>query len=151
MSFTTRTAAVPTGLDTTKRPHRPWLHFCLHFGEMVVAMVVGMVALGAAVHAGLSALGVPDLFHRTDVSTLVMATNMTIGMSLWMRIRGHGRAAIGEMAAAMYMPFVLLFVPFWAGLVSGETVMIGGHVLMVPAMIVAMLRRRSEYQGHHRS
>jgi hypothetical protein len=30
------------------------------------------------------------------------------------------------MGAAMYIPFIILFVPFWAGLLSGHLVMIGG-------------------------
>jgi hypothetical protein len=130
--------------------HRtPWIRFARHFAEMVVAMVVGMLALGAAVNAALSALGVPDLFDRADLNALVMATNMTIGMSLWMRLRGHGWPSIAEMGAAMYVPFIALMVPFWAGLVSGHVVMMGGHALMLPAMVVAMLHRRDEYTGHH--
>ncbi|MHC8503747.1 hypothetical protein ACVGVP_09520 [Pseudonocardia artemisiae] len=40
-----------------------------------------------------------------------MATNMTIGMSLWMRYRGHGWRSITEMGASMYIPFIVLFVP----------------------------------------
>jgi copper chaperone CopZ len=126
-----------------------WGPFVRHFLEMVVAMVVGMVVLGAVVNLTLSALGSPDLFHRADVSALVMATNMTIGMSLWMAYRKHTWASIAEMGVAMYVPFVVLFVPFWAGLLSGDALMIAGHVLMLPLMVVAMLRRRDEYTQHH--
>jgi hypothetical protein len=53
------------------------------------------------------------------------------------------------MAGAMYVPFLLL--PFWAGLLSGASVMAGGHILMVPCMILVMLHRRREFaQEHHR-
>jgi hypothetical protein len=127
-----------------------WGLFVRHFLEMVVAMVVGMVVLGAAVNLTLSLIGTPDAFHRADVGALVMATTMTIGMSLWMGYRKHTRASIAEMGAAMYIPFVVLFVPFWAGLLSGGALMIAGHVLMLPLMAVAMLRRRDEYTQHHR-
>jgi copper chaperone CopZ len=127
-----------------------WWPFARHFLEMVVAMVVGMVVLGVVVDLILSALGNPALFHRTDVSALVMATNMTIGMSLWMAYRKHTWAGIAEMGAAMYLPFVVLFVPFWAGLLSGGALMMAGHALMLPLMAVAMLRRRDEYTQHHR-
>jgi hypothetical protein len=79
-----------------------------------------------------------------------MATDMTIGMSLWMRYCGHGWASIAEMAGAMYLPFVALFGPYWAGLVSGDTMLLAGHVLMLPCMVAVMLRRRDEYSQNHR-
>jgi hypothetical protein len=116
---------------------------------MVVAMVVGMMVLGPLVNLALPLLGASGLSQRADVGSLVMATNMTIGMSLWMRYRKHTWASIAEMGAAMYLPFVLLLVPFWAGLLSGGGLMTAGHVLMLPLMVVAMLRRRDEYTQHH--
>jgi hypothetical protein len=48
----------------------------------------------------------------------------------------------------MYVPFVLLLVPYWAGVLSGEGVILAGHVLMLPAMVLAMLRRPAEHTGH---
>ncbi|MFG3685508.1 DJ-1/PfpI family protein [Micromonospora sp. NPDC047740] len=113
---------------------------------MVVAMLVGMFALRP-----LWALALPGAIERTDVRTLAMATGMAIGMAVWMRVRGHGWAGIGEMATAMYAPFIVLLVPYWFGAVSAGVVMTGGHVLMVIAMVAVMLRRRSEYtRGGHR-
>src|SRR5262249_4984476 len=89
----------------------PWRHFVWHFAEMVGAMAVGMLVLGLALKP---LLGLSDLFQRADLSALVMATNMTIGMSVWMRYRGHSWASTAEMGAAMYIPFAVLLVPFWA-------------------------------------
>jgi hypothetical protein len=84
-------------------------------------------------------------------AALAMATDMAIGMAVWMRVRSHGWAGIGEMTAAMYAPFIVLLVPYWFGAVSAGAVMAGGHVLMVVAMVAVMLRRRSEFtQGGHR-
>ena len=123
----------------------PWRHFVRHFLEMVVAMAVGMGVLGLAETPLTDHFGV---FQRTDLSVLVMATNMTIGMSLWMRYRRHGWASIAEMGVAMYLPFVVLLVPYWAGLLSGGMLMMGGHALMLVAMAAAMLRRREEYVRH---
>jgi hypothetical protein len=134
------------GLGAPARSRAPRRHFVRHFVEMVVAMVVGMVVLGLALKP---LLGLSDVFQRADLSALVMATNMTIGMSLWMRYRGHGWASIAEMGAAMYVPFAVLLVPFWAGVLPGHMIMIGGHALMLPAMAVAMLHRRAEYAGGH--
>jgi hypothetical protein len=78
-----------------------------------------------------------------------MATNMTLGMSLWMAYRKHSWPSILEMGAAMYLPFIVLLVPYWAGQLSGGVIMMGGHALMLPAMLAAMLLRRREYTGLH--
>ncbi|RSM81121.1 hypothetical protein DL991_09220 [Amycolatopsis sp. WAC 01375] len=116
------------------------LHFTRHAVEMLLAMVAGMIVLEPV----WSFLW-PGLAGNVTASALVMATNMSLGMALWMRIRRHRWASIAEMSAAMYVPY-LLFMPFyWTGLVSGSTMMTAGHVLMVPAMLAAMVRRRAEY------
>ena len=126
----------------------PYLRFTLHYLEMVVAMFVGMFALGPL--WSLAAPGVTDNPAAAGLSVTVMATNMTIGMGAWMAIRRHAWLRIAEMAAAMYLPFVALLVPYWLGAISGGAVMIGGHVLMFPAMLAAMLWRRDEYSHGHR-
>ena len=73
---------------------------------------------------------------------------MTVAMAGWMRFRGHGRPATLEMSAAMYVPFLVLFPPLWLGVLSGHTMMLLGHMLMLPAMAAAMLLRPAEYAGH---
>ena len=124
---------------THSRGRRTW-HLVRHYLEMLVAMVVGMVALGP-----LEALVWPGLDDRVDVHAIVMATNMAIGMGAWMRFRGHSWPAVMEMSAAMYVPFAVLLVPYWAGAVSGEFLFTAGHVLMLPAMALAMWWRLEEY------
>jgi hypothetical protein len=121
------------------RSHQVW-HLVRHYLEMVVAMVVGMIALGPVWQ-----LVWPGLSGHVGAHALVMATDMAIGMGGWMRFRGHSWPAIGVMSAAMYLPFLLLLVPFAAGAVTGETVMTAGHLLMLPAMALAMAYRRHEY------
>jgi flagellar biosynthetic protein FliP len=111
-----------------------------HYVEMVVAMVVGMVVLGPV-----WGLLWPSYGDRLEVMVLVMATDMAIGMAAWMRFRGHAWRGTLEMCAAMYVPFLLLLPPYWAGMVSGDVVMTAGHVLMLPAMALVMWWRRSEY------
>ncbi|WP_433263222.1 hypothetical protein ACQPZF_31620 [Actinosynnema sp. CS-041913] len=108
-----------------------------HFLGMLVAMVVGMVALDPV--WGLAV----DLPDRADVGALVMATNMTIGMSLWMWFRRHPWREVVEMGAAMYVPFLVLLGPFWAGWVSGSFLMAAGHLLMLPCMALVMWRHRA--------
>ncbi|GAB3745442.1 hypothetical protein GCM10027598_82050 [Amycolatopsis oliviviridis] len=123
-----------------KTRNRAVLHFIRHAVEMLIAMVAGMIVLEPV----WSFLW-PGLAGNVTASALVMATNMSLGMALWMRIRRHGWASIAEMSAAMYLPYVLFLPFFWTGLVSGTTLMTAGHVLMVPAMLAAMVRRRAEY------
>ncbi|KAB8194712.1 AraC family transcriptional regulator [Nonomuraea phyllanthi] len=117
--------------------------FVWHYIEMVIAMGLGMLLLGMVWSAVL-----PEI-TRTDVAVLVMAADMTIGMAVWMAVRRHSRAAIAEMSLAMVLPFVVLLVPYWFGVLPGHLVMSLGHLLMFVLMAVAMLRRRDEYLHHH--
>lgn len=122
-----------------------WRHFLRHAAEMVAAMLVGMALLDPIWGAVL------DLAGRPDLVALISATDMTAAMTVWMLYWGHGRARVVEMAAAMYVPFLALIVPFWLGLLPGEHIAMGGHVLMLPAMAAAMLVHRDEYSGPHGS
>lgn len=117
---------------------------------MVLAMMVGMAVLGMIERVICAALGQAGFFDDHDgLWAPLMAMNMTVGMAAWMRYRGHGWAPIGEMSAAMFAPVALLIAPFWAGVVSGDTLLGGTHMLMIPAMVLAMLHRRDEYAEHH--
>ena len=120
-----------------------------HYLEMVVAMVVGMMVLGPAESVLLDPVGWAELRAHPEIRALVMATNMTVAMVAWMRLRGHGWAATAEMAVAMYLSFLVLFPPLWLGVLSAAGLMALGHVLMLLAMAAVLLRRRTEYSGHH--
>jgi flagellar biosynthetic protein FliP len=144
--MTTTTAPQPGTAPTTS----PWRQlrtrrFALHYAEMLVSMGAGMVLFG-----WLESFLPVDLMARGDVGAVVMATNMSLGMGLWMRIRRHPWAGIAAMSAAMYVPFAVLLVPFWAGLISSGTLMLAGHALMLPAMALAMLRPSAGH-GHGRA
>jgi flagellar biosynthetic protein FliP len=128
---------------TTAPASRPTWHatltdrgFVVHYGQMLVAMIVGMVVLGP-----LSML----VDSGVEVHTLLMATWMSIGMAAWMAWRRHAWPAIAEMSLAMYLSFAVLVPAYWLGALSGDGVMVAGHVIMLPAMALAMLRRREEY------
>ena len=120
-----------------------------HFLEMVLAMVVGMAVLGGLVSLVCSALGHSDLLDHMALLALLMPTYMTIGMTVWMRHRRHNWRMVTEMAAAMYAPFLILLVPFGAGLISGGALLAAGHLLMLLCMFAAMLYRRDEYSQDH--
>lgn len=109
-------------------------------------MVAGMLLLGPARAALGAALGLAPA--APGVGALLMATDMSVGMTLWMAYRGHSAAAIGEMVLAMYAPVGLLLVAYRIGLLDAGTLLAGTHLLMVPAMAAALLRRRAEYAHH---
>jgi flagellar biosynthetic protein FliP len=146
----TTTSMTSTAIDGSVRRHYHAIgRFTWHFLEMVIAMAVGM-ALGPVGALLDYAFGV-ELSSHPASHAIVMATDMAIGMAVWMRIRGHNRRSIGEMSAAMYLPFVMLLVPYGLGYLSGGALIGVGHILMLPAMLVAMLARRDEYGAHHHS
>ncbi len=145
MHSETPTSSAPTDASA-HLPHRPRAKkFVLHFLEMVVAMAVGMVVLHPVWMFVLDAIGAAGLMRNPYTGALIMATNMTVAMSAWMRFRGHRRRPVAEMAAAMYVPFLVLFVPMAFELIDKGALMLWGHVLMLPAMAAAMLLRPYEY------
>ncbi|WP_052112213.1 hypothetical protein [Knoellia subterranea] len=123
--------------------------FWWHYVEMVLAMLVGM-GLFWPVWIGLFALlGRPELMERGDLAAVRMAVNMTAGMAIWMRIRGHGARDIVEMSVAMSAPFFVLLIPYWMGALSADALMWAAHGLMFVTMLLAMWWRRDVYSADH--
>ncbi len=123
-------------------------HFVRHFAEMFLAMMVGMMVLGGLDRGILSAFGTSVSHVRNsapEVFALVMALNMTIGMTLWMRYRRHSWAMCAEMGGAMFLPAIAALILFWCSVIHSNSV--GGVEMgvMLPAMIAVMLVRRTEY------
>ena len=123
--------------------------FAWHYVQMLAAMGLGMLVFHPLFGLVASGTGWAGTYARDDVSAMMMATSMVVGMSLWMWFRACSRAAIVEMAVAMYLPFVVLLVPLWLDVISRGFLMLVGHLLMLVTMFLAMLYRRSEYEMHH--
>jgi hypothetical protein len=121
--------------------------FLRHYLEMVAAMVVGMVVLGAAVRGVLALAGLEFPAQYPELLALEMAVDMSVGMVAWMRHRGHGWAATLEMAGAMFAPLVALFPLLWLGLIAGDSLMVLEHLAMLPLMYLVMRYRRAAYGG----
>ncbi|WP_192809569.1 DUF6010 family protein [Actinomadura rudentiformis] len=138
-----------TRQKTRQKTSSSALRFIGHYVEMVIAMVVGEMLFAGVWTTGSVLLGEPGFLTRPDVDSLVMATNMSLGMAIWMRVRGHAWPGIAEMSAAMYVPFLVLFPALWTGALSASDFMMWGHMLMMGAMLLVMLRRRTEYAGSH--
>ena len=130
-------------MTTARAPRPTWRatltdrRFVVHYLHMLAAMIVGMVLLGP-----LSMLVGPV---GVEADALLMATSMTAGMAAWMAWRRHTWPAVAEMSLAMYASFAVLLPAYWLGALSGSGVILAGHVLMLPAMALAMLHRREAY------
>ena len=131
--------------EASPRTGRSTRRFVLHYGEMVLAMLVGMVTLYPLWQLATASLEGTSWVTRTEVEMLVMATAMTLPMAGWMLHRGHRVQPILEMSAAMYAGFVVLFPLLWVGGLDEMGLMMWGHTLMPAFMLGAMLRRRQEY------
>lgn len=116
-------------------------------------MIVGMIVLGAAfreLHVLVFGNGFDDAWQdHTELATFAMAFNMTLPMVAWMRHRHHTWERCGEMAAAMFVPAIVLLVLFWLGVIPADAVLPLQMALMLPSMVVAMLYRVDEYSGPH--
>ncbi|MGW7484861.1 hypothetical protein ACWGH8_40560 [Nonomuraea muscovyensis] len=125
---------------------RGWWPFFRHYLEMVAAMFVGMAVLGAAVRGGMALAGL-EFPARPEPAVLEMAVDMSVGMIVWMRYRGHGWAGTLEMAGSMFVPALVLFPLLWTGVIPAGSLLLLEHVVMLPLMLLVMLRRRDEYGG----
>jgi hypothetical protein len=146
-----RPSGSTAGRLTMLRRGSPTRNFLRHYGEMVVAMFLGMFVLGGAGAGLLSIVGVQVSDWDSEAPELLllgMAFTMTVPMVAWMRHRGHGWRPASEMAAAMFAPGVAATVLLWAGLVEDtDTLLTIQHVAMLAAMLAVMLLRRDEYTG----
>jgi hypothetical protein len=126
--------------------HR-WWRFLRHYLEMVAAMLVGMVVLGAALRGGLALAGLRYPVGYPELVALEMAATMSAGMLVWMRHRRHRWASTLEMAGAMFAPAAALIPLLWLGAIAGDTLLALEHLAMLPLMFLVMWRRRAEYGG----
>jgi hypothetical protein len=118
----------------------------LEYLAMVAAMLLGMVALDAA-----RLLVLPGVHLVVELETLMMLVGMSAGMTAWMAFRRHGLRSIAVMCASMGVPFLVLLPLHWAGAISAGTLMTAGHLLMLPAMALAMpfAHRHGEHAAAH--
>jgi hypothetical protein len=119
----------------------------MHFGEMVLAMLLGMGVFAVVDNAILIPMGFPYLSSRfsPEAYSLAMAVSMTVPMMAWMRIRKHTWRMSAEMAGAMIVPTVLLIAVCWIAHLPSKVLLTGTHILMLPAMLAVMLYRWGDY------
>jgi hypothetical protein len=121
-------------------------HFLRHYGEMVLAMFLGMAVLGLPADWAMRSIGADsDAFMFLE-----MATTMTVPMVGWMVYRGHGWRANAEMSASMFVPAFAVIGLLSTGILSDIGILMAAeHVVMLLAMAGVMLARPDEYIHHH--
>jgi hypothetical protein len=119
--------------------------FGLHLAEMLIAMLVGMVALGGAIEGTLALAGGSLADASASLAAVVIAVNMTVPMIWWMHYRGHPARHNVEMAASMVVPTAVVIALDWLGAIPSNSVIMAQHVVMVPAMVGVMLWRYDHY------
>ena len=146
VSTTDTGGKVSTTLTAKLTPLRQTVRFLVHFGEMGLAMLLGMVVLGIIN----SAILVPMGYHLSqfpEVYTLAMAFAMTVPMVAWMWFRGHSWRHSAEMTAAMFVPAAVCIGVCSLGLLPRTTMLSWYHLLMWVAMLGVMLYSWSDYAG----
>jgi hypothetical protein len=121
-------------------------HFLRHYGEMVLAMFLGMAVLGLPADWAMRSIGADsDAFMFLE-----MATTMTVPMVGWMIYRGHGWRANAEMSASMFVPTFAVIAVLTSGILTDLGVLMAAeHIVMLLAMAGVMLLRPQEYIHHH--
>ena len=148
--FTDNEGTISTTITAQPTRIRQTLRFLQHFGEMVLAMLLGMGVFALVNGLILIPLGFPYLSARLFPYTYAaaMAVAMTVPMVAWMRIRKHTWRLSVEMAGAMLVPTVLLIAVCSLGHLPRTVLITGVHILMVPTMLAAMLYRWRDYTRH---
>jgi hypothetical protein len=141
-------AEIDTTIASQPSRGRQTLRFLRHFGEMVLAMLLGMVMFDVVNGAILVPIGFAYLSDSPAAYALAMAVAMTVPMVAWMRIRKHAWRLNAEMAGAMIVPTLVLIGVCALGLLPRTSLMLGTHLLMVPAMLAIMLYRWHDYSCH---
>jgi hypothetical protein len=135
------------GNDVTERGSKR--AFARHFGEMVLAMLLGMVVLGGFAELAFALSGSSLSDQPGGFQIVLMGFNMTVPMVIWMSYRGHARVQNMEMAASMVIPTLVAAALAWAGALGTAAGLGVQHAAMIPAMLGVMLWRYERYSQHH--
>jgi uncharacterized membrane protein YhaH (DUF805 family) len=146
MNHNAATLTMDAGLSTGSRSKRA---FARHFGEMVLAMFLGMVVLGGLAQLVFAVFGSSPSDQSGGFQVMLMGFNMTVPMVIWMSYRGHDRARNAEMAASMIVPSLFAAIVAWAGVLGDAGALALQHGVMIPAMLAVMLWRYEDYSQTH--
>jgi hypothetical protein len=146
MSHDSATLSLNAGVSSGSGSKRA---FARHFGEMVLAMFLGMVVLGGLAELGFALSG-SSLSHQAGgIQVMLMGFSMTVPMVLWMSYRGHAAARNVEMALSMIVPSFAAAALALAGVLGSGAALGVQHAVMIPAMLGVMLWRYQDYSHPH--
>jgi hypothetical protein len=123
--------------------------FVRHFGEMVLAMFLGMAVLGGLAQLVFAVSGGSLSDQPGGLRVMLMGLSMTVPMVVWMSYRRHAGARNAEMAASMIVPTVAAAALAAAGALESGAALGVQHAVMIPAMLGVMLWRYEHYSRPH--
>lgn len=118
--------------------------FLRHYLEMVAAMLVGMVALGAALRGVLALAGLP---YPTRSPELTAPGDGPHHVGRDGRLDAPPRPPLDQHPRddrRHVRPAVALIPLLWLGVIDGNSLLMLEHLVMLPLMFLVMLRRRAE-------
>lgn len=123
-------------------------HFLQHYLEMCAVMCVGEAVLDVLFFGGAWVIWHSNLISQfPELSTLVIAFNMSVPMVAWMRFRGMEWRPTWEMSGAMFVEAILLIGVSWLGIIAKSSLVFWQEALMMLAMLPPMLFRLDLYTG----
>jgi len=127
-------------------------YFTLHFAEMFVAMMLGMMVF-VPFRLALTAQGYTALLDGNSIDFQAwMAAFMVVPMVTWMRVRGCSWRNGAEMSAAMLLPIAGIFVLRGVSLPGALPWLSNSeHTAMLVGTLVFMLYRREHYTSGYSS
>jgi uncharacterized membrane protein YhaH (DUF805 family) len=146
MNHNSANLTIDPGLSTGSPSKRA---FARHFGEMVLAMSLGMAVLGGLAQLVFAVFDSSLSDQSGGFRVMLMGFNMTLPMVAWMSYRGHDRNRNAEMAASMIVPSTFAAILAWAGVLGAGGALALQHGVMIPAMLAVMLWRYEDYSRPH--
>jgi hypothetical protein len=123
-------------------------HFLRHYLEMCAAMCLGEAVLDVLFFGGAWLIWHANLISQfPELSTLVIAFNMSVPMIAWMRFRGMEWRPTLEMSGAMFVEAIVLIGVSWLGIITKSSLVFWQEALMMPIMLIPMLFRLDLYTG----
>ncbi|MEI8406515.1 MULTISPECIES: hypothetical protein [unclassified Kribbella] len=130
---------------------QPVGRFVLHFLQMCLVMCAGAISLSVLFFGGAALLGYTDLPERApELTTLVIAINLSLPMAVWMRFMGMDWRPTLEMSGATMVAGLLLIVAYWLDILAKTSLLeLQTGLLACPLMLAIMLIRFRLYSSPH--
>lgn len=129
---------------------QPVGRFLLHLLEMCMVMCAGAIGLSVLFFGTASLMGFTNLPARApELSVLVIALNLSLPMTAWMRFRGMAWRPTLEMSGSTMVFGLLLIAAYWMDLVAKDGLVELQASAACPLMLVVMLFRPRLYSSHH--